>query len=86
MTVQEIRNEIYALYGEMLPLFIKSMELTCELGKEKAKEGKSLADRKREEEILENAVAQTPQNMQNYSIELFREIIRMSKQYYDDMK
>ena len=26
------------------------------------------------------------QDMQNYSIELFRDIIRFSKQYYEDIK
>ncbi len=86
MAIDNLRNEIDAVYSEMLSLFVKSMELSCELGREKAKEGKTLADRKREEEILEKAVANSPQNMQNYSIELFREIIKLSKQYYEDVK
>lgn len=86
MAIQDLRNEVDAVYSEMLSLFIKSMELNCEIGKEKAKDGKAFSDRKREEEILERAAASSPQNMQNYSIELFREIISLSKQYYEDVK
>ncbi len=86
MAIQDLRNEVDAVYSEMLSLFIKSMELNCEIGKEKAKDGKAFSDRKREEEILERAPASSPQNMQNYSIELFREIISLSKQYYEDVK
>ncbi|MBE6878340.1 MAG: hypothetical protein E7488_04140 [Ruminococcaceae bacterium] len=86
MATDNLRNEIDAVYSEILSLFVKSMELSCELGREKAKDGKTLADRKREEEILEKAAENSPQNMQNYSIELFREIIKLSKQYYEDVK
>lgn len=86
MAIENLRNEIDTVYSEMLALFVKSMELTCEIGKEKAAEGKSLADRKRDEEILEKVVANSPQNMQSYSLELFHEVIKLSKQYYEDTK
>ena len=86
MAINELKNELDTVYSEILSLFVKSMELSCEIGRENAKEGKPLSDRKREEEILEKAAADSPQIMQNYSIELFREIIKFSKQYYEDMK
>ena len=86
MAIQELRNEVDKVYDEMLALFIRQMELRCEIGREKSKEGKPLADRKREEEILERVVANSPQDMQNYSIELFRTILNLSKQYFDDIK
>ena len=86
MAIQELRNQIDTIYDEMLSLFIRQAELTCEIGIEKAKDGKTISDRKREEEILEKIAANSPMDMQNYSIELFREVIRLSKQYYEDMK
>ena len=86
MAISELKNELDTVYSEMLSLFVKSMELNCEIGRENAKESKPLSDRKREEEILEKAAANSPQDMQNYSIELFRDIIRFSKQYYEDIK
>ena len=86
MAIQELRNQIDTIYDEMLSLFIRQAELTCEIGREKAKDGKTISDRKREEEILEKIAANSPMDMQNYSIELFREIIRLSKQYYEDVK
>ena len=66
--------------------FIRQLELIRDIGNEKAKEGKSLFDRKAEEEIMEKAVMNSPQDMQNYSIEFFRSIISISKEYYKDNK
>lgn len=86
MTIQDLKNEVDKVYDEMLTLFIRQMELRCEIGREKAKEGKPLGDRKREEEILERVVANSPQDMQNYTIELFRNILNLSKQYFEDVK
>ena len=86
MKIEELRNEIDAVNSEMLKLFIRQLELTREIGNEKAKEGKSLFDRKAEEEIMEKAVMNSPQDMQNYSIEFFRSIISISKEYYKDNK
>lgn len=86
MKMEQLRTEVDAVNSEMLKLFVKYMELNCEIGREKAKDGKTLHDRKREEEILEYVVANSPQNMQNYSIELFRTIIKLGKEYFDDCK
>jgi len=84
MNIQEIKNEISVLNDEMLKLFIRNLELTAQLGEAKKAEGKPLYDRKVEEEILEKAVADSPQDMQNYSIEFFRTIINLSKEHFND--
>lgn len=86
MNIQELRKEIDSINDEMLKLFIKRMEISYLIGKEKAKEGKSVLDRKREEEVLEYVVANSPQNIQNYSIEFFRNIMNLSKQYQEEYK
>ncbi len=86
MNIQELRNEIDTINDEMLKLFIKRMEISYLIGKEKQKEGKSVLDRKREEEVLEYVVANSPQNIQNYSIEFFRNIMNLSKQYQEEYK
>lgn len=86
MNIQEIKNEISVINDEMLKLFIRHLELTLEAGKIKAADGKPLYDRKAEELTLETAAANSPQNMQNYSIEFFRNLINISKDYYKDNK
>lgn len=86
MNIQEIKNEISVINDEMLKLFIRHLELTLEAGKLKAADGKTLYDRKAEEITLETAAANSPQNMQNYSIEFFRNLINISKDYYKDNK
>lgn len=86
MNIQEIKNEISLINDEMLKLFIRHLELTVEAGRLREADGKPLYDRKAEEITLETAAANSPQNMQNYSIEFFRSLINLSKDYYKDNK
>ena len=86
MNIQEIKNEIDSVNAEMLRLFIRSLELAAQYGDIKKAEGKPLYDRKTEEEIMEKAVENTPRDMQNYSIEFFRNMINLSKEYYAEKK
>ncbi len=84
MNIQEISEEISGLNSQMLKLFIRRLELTNEAGKLRMAEGKPLYDRKTEEKIIQEVVESTPQDMQNYSIEFFRSLIKLSKEYYND--
>ncbi len=86
MNIQEIKNEISVINDEMLKLFIRHLDLTVEAGKLREADGKPLYDRKAEEATLEFAASNSPQNMQNYSIEFFRNLINLSKEYYKDNK
>ena len=49
MNIEELKNQLIATDDEILKLFIRHLELTQLIGKEKAKEGKGLYDRKAEE-------------------------------------
>ena len=82
MNIEELKNQLIATDDEILKLFIRHLELTQLIGKEKAKEGKGLYDRKAEEELLERVVANSPQEIQNFSIELFRTIMNTSKEHF----
>ena len=86
MNAEQIKNELSQINSEFLELFVRRMELVAELGKHRAAEGKPLFDRKVEEEILETAAKNSPQDMQNYSIELFRTMMSMGREYYEDKK
>ncbi|MBQ7816762.1 MAG: chorismate mutase [Oscillospiraceae bacterium] len=86
MDIMELRNELANVDDEILKLFIRHLEITQQIGREKAKEGKGLYDRKAEEELLERVVADSPLGMQNFSIELFRTIMSASKEYFAENK
>ena len=86
MNIEQIKDELSQINSEMLQLFIRRMELVAQLGEQRAAEGKPLFDRKAEEEVLETAVANTPQDMQNYSIEFFRTLMSMGREYFKDKK
>lgn len=86
MNIYELRDELSAIDDEMLKLFIRHLQLTQLIGREKAAEGKGLYDRKAEEELLEKVVANSPQDMQNYTLELFRNVMNLSKEYFKDNK
>ena len=86
MNTEQIKNELAQINSEMLALFIRRMELVAALGTQLAAEGKPLYDRKTEEEVLEKAVADSPMDMQNYSLELFRTMMVLGKEYYKDVK
>jgi len=86
MNIEELKNQLIATDDEILKLFIRHLELTQLIGKEKAKEGKGLYDRKAEEELLERIVANSPQEIQNFSIELFRTIMNTSKEHFAESK
>lgn len=86
MNIEELRSQLVSVDDEILKLFIRHLELTQLIGKEKAKEGKGLYDRKTEEELLERVVANSPQEIQNFSIELFRTIMNTSKEHFAESK
>ena len=86
MNLFELNILLIATDDEILKLFIRHLELTQLIGKEKAKEGKGLYDRKAEEELLERVVANSPQEIQNFSIELFRTIMNTSKEHFAESK
>ena len=86
MNTEQIKNELEQINSEMLALFIRRMELVAMLGDQLAAEGKPLYDRKTEEEILEKAVADSPMELQNYSLELFRTMMVFGKEYYKHKK
>lgn len=84
MTMEQLRLEMDSINKEMLNLFLKRMEVSRQIGVVKALEGKAVHDRKREEEILEYAAANSPVEMQNYSIEFFRNLMALSRQYQEE--
>ena len=86
MTIQDLKKEVTEINDEMLRLFIRHLEIVKEIGEVKKAEGKTIYDRKAEEEILEKAAANSPQDMQNYSIEFFRSMINLGKEYFKDVK
>lgn len=84
MDIQDIKQQLLENNGQLLKLFCAQLELTAQAAKLDKNADKQLFDRKSEEQVLENAVANSPQDMQNYSLEFFRSIFNLCKEYYKD--
>ena len=84
MTIEQMREEINTINDEMLKLFLQRMEISREIGKIKVSEGRPFLDRKREEETLEWAASNSPLEIQSYSIEFFRNLMQLSRQFQEE--
>ena len=55
MEIEKLRAEIDRVDSELLPLFLRRMDLSAAIAGEKARAGAAIRDRAREREILRNA-------------------------------
>ncbi len=86
LNLEEIRKEISEINDEMLALFIKRMELSSQVAAYKKANGLPTLDRKREEAILQKVADNTSDEMRQYALEFFRNIMDLGKQYQDTLR
>lgn len=85
MNLEELRKEINAVDDQLLPLFLKRMELSKLIGQEKQKLGFPIENKIREAEILQ-AVAEKSGNMNEYAVQLYEKLFELSKAYQAELK
>ena len=81
-----IRDEINQINEDILQLFLRRMELSAQVFEYKKENGLPVLDRKREEEILQKVADNSPEELKNYSLEFFRNLMDLSKQYQQYLK
>ncbi len=86
LNLEEIRKEISAINDDMLALFVKRMELSAQVAAYKKANGLPTLDRKREEAILQKVADSTTDEYRQYSIQLFRYIMDLGKEYQDTLR
>ena len=86
LNLEEIRKEISAINDEMLALFVKRMELSAQVARYKIANGLPTLDRKREEAILQKVADNTSEELRQYALEFFRNMMDLSKQYQETLR
>lgn len=81
MDLLEIREELDKLDGELAALFVRRMELSAAVAKEKERLGKPVFDPAREEEKLEQVRGLCGEKFGGYACELFEKIMSISRSY-----
>ena len=86
LNLEEIRKEISAINDEMLALFVKRMELSAQVAAYKKANGLPTLDRKREEAILQKVADNTTDEFRQFSLEFFRNMMDLSKEYQETLR
>ena len=86
LNLDVIRKEISAINDEILPLFLRRMELSAQVARYKKAHGLPTLDRKREEAILQKVADNSSDDMREYALEFFKKMMDLSKQYQDTLK
>ena len=79
MNLDEIRQEIDKLDGELLKLFVQRMKLCCDVAEYKAQNGLPIFQGGREKAILEKIAENAPEGLESASVLLFTQIMDISK-------
>ncbi len=81
MDLKECRQEIDKINAEMLRLFVKRMEISEEVAKNKAEKVLPIFNNAREREILGDMTAASPEIFENYVKTFFTVLMDLSKSY-----
>ena len=84
MEIEKLRAEIDRVDSELLPLFLRRMDLSAAIAGEKARTGTAIRDRAREREILRTA-AERAGDKAEYARLLYNAILEYSRSYQRDM-
>ena len=84
MEIEKLRAEIDRVDSELLPLFLRRMDLSAAIAGEKARTGAAIRDRAREREILRTA-AKRAGGKAEYARLLYNAILEYSRSYQRDL-
>ena len=81
----EIRNKIDKIDTELTDLIVQRMNLSAEVAGYKRRTGLPVADRKREEQILEKREAQAGTETGRFVREIYEKIFEESRNYQEEL-
>lgn len=79
--LSELRSELDRIDDDIINLYQKRMEISKQVGLNKAKTGKSLNDSERENAIIYRLASKTPEELRLYVKELYKTVFYTSKAY-----
>lgn len=84
--LNNLRSEVDSIDEELNKLFIKRLGLVEEIYKEKKLNKMDILDKNREDMIFKKLENETPYEYFEYSKDLFKNILRISKNYQLEIK
>ena len=81
MELKELRKEIDSIDRELTALFIKRMGISADIAEYKRKNGLPILDADRERELLDKIADISGEELSEYSVELYRTVIELSKSF-----
>ena len=79
--LEELRNQIDCLDGQITALFCERMRICAEISRVKRSMSAKIEDAARESEVINRARSAAQSGMEDYTAELFSEIMNLSKRY-----
>ena len=84
MELSKIREEINRVDDQLVPLFLRRMELSARVAAYKRATGMPVYDAAREETILSKVGVRAGEQAE-YAVSLYREIMRLSRSYQETL-
>lgn len=84
--LEETRAEIDAIDRQLLPLFLKRMELAADVAEYKGKHDMPTFRPEREQEILERAAGDAGPEFADYAVRFFSGIMKLSREYQEMLR
>ena len=84
MDIRELRNEIDRVDSELLPLFLKRMEISGKIAEYKKANDLPVYNEAREKEIL-SEIAEKSGDMSSYATRFYSEILKISRSYQETL-
>jgi len=83
MEMNELRKKIDEVDALLLPLLEERMTISQFIGEYKKSRGIPILNQKREEEIIDKVKANSKEELKDYTAEIYRQIMRVSREYQD---
>lgn len=79
MELEKLRKQLDGIDGQILVLFLKRMEIIKQVAVWKKENDYPVLDSKRENEKIQDIVAQSPDELSEYTKDLFERIMELSR-------
>ncbi len=81
MNLDQLRLEINSLDSQLVPLLLKRMEVSRQVGVYKKAHGIPILNSAREQEILDKVSETAPEGQKEYIKKLYENIMKISREY-----
>ena len=85
MDIKDYRDQLDEIDAQLAELFCRRMEICGEIAAWKKENGKPVLDAEREKQKLDAVLSLAPQNMEEYTRELYKFLFELSRNYQEKL-